>query len=151
MTPGSRVPPFTRRAPISTTRVRPMFRQNCMKGPGMAMTVLARMSVSVISPLAPAKRRISYSVLERAFTTRMPVMFSRMIRTRVSSLVWTAANRGMPRAETVSTTRIRKGSITTRIMARPGSIRRVTASPPRSIMGARMQRAWSCCTEDWTL
>ena len=122
-----------------------------MKGPGTAITVPASTSVSVMSRLAASKRRFSYSVLDRAFTTRMPVMFSRMIRTRASSFVCTLVYMGMPLADTASTMAMSRGSISTRIRARRASITSVTATPPRSSMGARMHRAWSCCTEDCTL
>ena len=51
----------------------------------MAMMMLALMSARVMASLAPPKQAFSYSVLDRAFTTRMPVMSSRMIRTTSSS------------------------------------------------------------------
>lgn len=85
MTPGLMAPPYTRCAPNQTTRVSPMFRHICMNGPGTAITVLARMSARVMESLAARKRRFSYSVLESAFTTRMPVMSSRIVRTTPSS------------------------------------------------------------------
>ena len=44
ITPGCITPASTRFAPKNTTSVSPVFRQSCMKGPGMAMTVEARMS-----------------------------------------------------------------------------------------------------------
>ena len=109
------------------------------------------MSLSVMSWLARAKRRFSYSVLDRAFTTRMPVIFSRMTRTTTSSRCCTLLYMGRPLADTANTTRISTGSMATRIMASDASITSETHTPPMSSMGARTHRVWNCCTADWTL
>ncbi len=122
-----------------------------MKGEGMAITVPAAMSLSAIASLARAKRRFSYSVLDRAFTTRMPVMFSRMTRTTPSSFCCTWRYMGRPLADTASTTSSSTGSMAASTRAREASITRVTATPPASSMGARTHRVWSCWTADWTL
>ena len=50
----------------------------------MAMMVLALMSARVMASLLLSKRRFSYSVLDSAFTTRMPEMSSRITRTTSS-------------------------------------------------------------------
>ena len=151
ITPGFMSPSFTRLAPRITTRARPMFRQSCMKGPGMAMTVAAAMSRSAISSLARAKRRFSKSDLLRAFTTRIPVIFSRMMRTTASSFSWTVTNMGMPLEDTKRMIPSSSGSITTMIMARGASMVMATNTPPTSMMGARTHRVCSCWEADCTL
>ena len=60
------------------------------------MTVLASTSARVIASFTPAKRRFSYSVLDSAFTTRMPVMSSRIVRTTSSRRSCTRWYKGMP-------------------------------------------------------
>ena len=136
---------------MNTTRASPPLRHSCISGEGIAITVPAAISLSVMSWLAWAKRRFSCSVLDKAFTTRMPVMFSRMTRTTTSSRRCTRLYIGRPLADTTNTTRISTGSMATRIMAKEASITSATHTPPMSSMGARTQRVWNCCTADWTL
>ena len=67
----------------------------------------------------------------------MPVMFSRMMRTTLSSRFWTVLYMGMPLAQTKNTTARSTGSMTTRIMASGRSMASVITMPPSSSMGAR--------------
>ena len=84
ITPGLICPLSTLAAPSHTTSVSPMLRHICISGPGMAMMVLALMSARVMASLLRPKRRFSYSILDSAFTTRMPEMSSRITRTTSS-------------------------------------------------------------------
>ena len=84
--PGSVTPLLTRRAPMTTTSVSPTFRKKVMMGPGKDMMMLAFSSSWVSCSLETANRVVSCASLDRAFTTRMPVMFSRMMRTTPSRL-----------------------------------------------------------------
>ena len=105
----------------------------------------ARMSRCAVSSEAAAKRRRSCSSRESAFTTRMPVMFSRMTRTTSSMPRCTRSYRGMPLRETQTTSAIMTGAMMQRIDARRGSITSVMPIPPRSMIGARMP----IVCEDW--
>ncbi len=59
MTPGWVSPALTRRAPISTTSVRPTFKNSVTIGPGRAIVTPARMSRFAVVSLAASNRRIS--------------------------------------------------------------------------------------------
>ena len=68
----------------------------------------------------------------------MPVIFSRIIRTALSSDCCIFSYSGMPFLETDITVTIIMGAIIHRIEAKTGSMVNVIMIPPSSIMGARM-------------
>ena len=101
-----------------------------------------------ISSLASSKRRFSYSFLDSAFTTRMPVMFSRMMRTTLSSFSWTTLNSGMPLRETKKMKRPSGMMMATRMEASTTSMLNIMRMPPSIRNGARTHiacRVWANC------
>ena len=89
-------PAFILKAPTMITSVRPRLSSRFIAGLVNVIVIPAFVSFFTTSWFTSWKRSFSYAVLDSAFMTRMPAMFSRTVRTSLSIDRWDSENNGRP-------------------------------------------------------
>ena len=137
-------------APNHSTATLNTFKINMTSGNMIASRRPTASWVLVSSPLAWAKRSVSYGSRTKARTTRMPPICSRRMRLTTSIRPCISRNSGGSPRTTAKIDRARAGTATATSQDSPTSSCRAMKMPPTMVIGADRMTVADITTSIWT-